>query len=68
LSVGAHRAVEDAHAFGKWAEWHDECIVEDGVRGRFRLSSGGFGRGKWSRLRASSSFKFEWFKLKVKFW
>jgi len=21
------------HAFGKWAEWHDECIVGDGVRG-----------------------------------
>jgi len=35
------------HAFGKWAEWHDECIVGDGVRGRFRLSSGGWGRGKW---------------------
>jgi len=34
------------NAFGKWAEWHDECIVGDGVRGRFRLSSGSWGRGK----------------------
>jgi len=43
------------HAFGKWEEWHDECIVGEEVRGRFRLSSGGWGRGKWSRLRASLS-------------
>jgi len=39
----------------KWAECHDEYIVGDGVRGKFRLSSGGWGRGKWSRLRASLS-------------
>jgi len=38
------------HDFRKWAEWHDECIVGDGVRGGFRVSSGGWGRGKWSRL------------------
>jgi len=43
------------HTFGKWAECHDECIVGDGVQGRFRLSSGGWGRGKWSRLRGNSS-------------
>jgi len=43
------------HAFVEWKEWHDECIVGDGVRGRFSLSSGGWGRGKWSRLRASLS-------------
>jgi len=43
------------HAFRKWAEWHDECIMGNGVRGRFRLSLGGLGRGKWSRLRASLS-------------
>ena len=36
-----HTALRRApHAFGKLAEWHDECIVGDGVRGRFRLSSG----------------------------
>ena len=35
------------HAFRKWAEWNDECIVGDGVRERFRLSSGSLGRGKW---------------------
>jgi len=44
-----------AHVFGKFAEWHDECIVGDGVQGRFRLSSGGWGRGKWSRLRVNLS-------------
>jgi len=54
------------HAFRKWAEWHDECIVGDGVRGRFRLSSGGWGRGKWSRLRASLS-NSNGEKWKVKF-
>jgi len=43
------------HAFRKWAEWHDECIVEDGVRERFRFSSGGWGRGKWSWVRADLS-------------
>jgi len=43
------------HAFGKGAEWHDECIVGDGVRERFTLPSGGWGRGKWSRLRGSLS-------------
>jgi len=42
-----HTALRRApHAFGKLAEWHDECIVRDGVRGRFRLSLGGWGRGK----------------------
>jgi len=44
-----------SHAFGKWAQWHDECIVGDEVRERFRVSSGGWGRGKWSRLRANLS-------------
>jgi len=54
------------HAFRKWAEWHDECMVGDGVRGRFRLSAGGWGRGKWSRLRASLS-NSSGEKWKVKF-
>jgi len=54
------------HAFRKWAEWHDECIVGDGVRGRFGLLSGGWGRGKWSRLRASLS-NSSGEKWKVKF-
>jgi hypothetical protein len=52
------------HAFGKWAIWHDESIVGDGVRGRFRLSSGGWGRGKWSRF-AVQFVKFELLKVRV---
>jgi len=50
------------HAFRNWAEWHDQCIVGDGVRGRFRLSSGGCGRGKWSKV-AGQFVKFERWKV-----
>ena len=43
------------------------CIVGDGVRGRFTLSSGGWGRGKWSRLRASLSSSSGWSKIAGQF-